>query len=248
VKSQDLPLHLGEPEMPYAVKYGDAIFKVPPITDAYDFLEQHSETDPAEILTGGAASFEYARHYSDPFCLVCEMPYFYNTAIHDTSPSDMKRRDAILAGLDGAMTEMNFLKEQYEGVQEELTESSAFRDSIENSLQFFSQRLAAQAEWAKTDPATEEVATVAEKLDSLVILKFFGLLSLGMYIRLLDTQMAATGPSPALSSSREVARAAFEKRSAALEDELEYSVIPIRKLVSVQLGSALLAAEYARGR
>ena len=50
------------------------------------------------------------------------------------------------------------------------------------------------------------------------------------------------------SSALAAATTLFEERSSALEAELDYSVIPIQKLVRVQLGSALLAAEYAAGR
>jgi len=42
--------------------------------------------------------------------------------------------------------------------------------------------------------------------------------------------------------------ATFKARSTALEAELDYTVVPIQKLVRVQLGSALLAADYAAGR
>jgi hypothetical protein len=51
-----------------------------------------------------------------------------------------------------------------------------------------------------------------------------------------------------LTAAREAAQAAFDERSAQLEADLDYSVIPIQKLVGVQLGSALLAAEYAASR
>ena len=248
VESQDLPLHLGEPEMPYVTEYTDAIFKVPLASESYDFLEEQTGTDPAEILTGGTASFDYAQAFCDPFCLVCEMPYFYNPAIHDTSVSDMVRRETILQGVGQAREDINFLKEQYETVKDELTAPSPFRDAIEETLRTWLQHLVAQENWARTDPKTAEMATVAEKFDSLVIQRFYLLLSLGMFIRMLDAQIAATGESPSLSSTREAAKAAFEARNADLEAELDYTVIPIQKLVRVQLGSALLAADYAAGR
>jgi hypothetical protein len=248
VESQDLPLHLGEPEMPYATMYYDAVFKVPPIADSYDFLEKQTGADPAEIIKGGTSSFDYARAFGDPFCLVCEMPYFYNPAIHDTSPSDMLRRDALLQGIEQAREDMNFLSEQYDAVKDGLTVVSPFRDAIEETLRTFPKRMEARENWARTDPQTAETATVAEKLDSLVISKFYRLLSLGMFVRMLDVQIAATGESPALASAREAARKTFEERSATLENELDYSVIPIQKLVRVQLGSALLAAGYAAER
>jgi len=176
------------------------------------------------------------------------MPYFYNPAIHDTSPSDVVRRDAILQGVEQAREYFGFLQEQYDAVKDALTVSSPFQDTIREALRTFQKRMDAQENWAKTDPKTAEMATVAEKFDSLVIGNFYRLLSLGMFIRLLDVQIAAAGESAPLLSAREAVEAAFETRSAGLEAELEYDVIPIQKLVRVQLGSALLAAGYAAGR
>jgi hypothetical protein len=248
VHSQGLPLHLGEPEMPFAIKYDSAIFQVPPIAQMYDFLEQQTGTDPAEVISGGTSSFDYARRFGDPFCLVCEMPYFYSPAIDDTSPADMARRDAILQAVREERAEIEFLRAQYEAAGEALTVSSPFRDTIAETLRTSAQHLAAQENWARTDPATAETATVAEKFDSLVVSRFYQLLNLGMWVRLLDAQIAATGASPALSGARQAAQDAFESRSDELEDALDYEVVPIQKLVRVQLGSALLAAGYAAGR
>ena len=268
VESQGLPLHLGESEMPYEVEYASAIYKDSSITAEYDYLEEQTDTDPAEIITGGTLSFEYARAFCDPFTLICEMPYFYHPAINDTSASDMVRRDAILQAIEETREDVNFLEELYDTVKSELTVVSPFRDAIEETLRTALAELAAEESWARTDPRTAEMATVAEKFDSLVIHRSDRLFGLGMFVRMLDAQtlcpwalyldhtglsakgpgVAATGESPSLSSAREAARAAFEERAADLEAELDYTVIPIQKLVRVQLGSALLAADYAAGR
>ena len=248
VEDQDLPLHLGEPEMPYAIPYAKAVYAFPPIAKMYNFLKEQTGKDPAEILKGGTSSMDYASRFCDPFGLVCEVPYFHNASIHDTAPSDMVRRDAILQGTARAKGELEMLKEQYVAVEKELTVSSPFRVAIEETLRTWPEHLIAQENWARTDPKTERQATVAEKLDSLVIGRFYRLLSLGMFVRLLEAQIADTGESPALASALAAATAFFEERSSALEADLDYSVIPIQKLVCVQLGSALLAAEYAAGR
>jgi hypothetical protein len=248
VASQDLPLHLGEPEMVFAVTYADAIYQVPPISQMYDFLAKQTGKDPAEIIKGGTSSFDYARNYGDPFCLVCEMPYFYNPLIHDTSPSDMRRRDAVLQGVAQSQEDLELMRSQYERVMDQLTVSSPFRDSITHYLETLAPYLQAQENWARTDPETDKVATVAAKFDSLVINKFYQLLSLGMFVRMIQVQIDATGISPALQSAGEAAREAFAKRNEELAAELPYEVIPIRKLVRVQLGSALLAADYAARR
>ena len=248
VESQGLPLHLGEPERPYEIEYANAIYKDSSIAAEYDYLEEQTGTDPAEIITGGTLSFEYARAFCDPFTLICEMPYFYHPAINDTLASDMVRRDAILQAIEETKEDVDFLKELYDAVKSELTVPSPFRDAIEETLRTFLAELAAEENWARTNPKTAEMATVAERFDSLVIHRSHRLLSLGMFVRLLDAQIAVTGESPSLSSARKAAKAAFEARSADLEAELDYTVVPIQKLVRVQLGSALLAADYAAGR
>ncbi len=246
VASQSLPLHLGEPEMPYATLYAAAIYKMPGIAESYDFLQAQTGSDPAEIMKGGTSSADYAQRFCDPFCLVCEMPYFYNPAIHDTSPSDMVRRDAILQMVEQSKSDLAFLKKHYEVVSGELTVKSPFRDTLEQTLAFMAKYLLAQENWAKTDPKTAETATVAEKFDNLLVSKFYHMLTLGMFVRMLNAQIAATGESAALLSAREAAEAAFTARNAELDMQLKYSVIPIQKLVRVQLGSALLAADFAQ--
>lgn len=248
VESQGLPLHLGESERPYEVEYASAIYKDSSITAEYDYLAQQTDTDPAEIITGGTLSFEYARAFCDPFTLICEVPYFYHPAINDTSASDMVRRDTILLGIEQTREDVNFLKGLYDTVRSELTVFSLFRDAVEETLRASLAELAAEEKWAQTNPRTTEMATVAEKYDSLVIGRFYRLPGLGMFVRMLDAQMAATGKAPSLSSAREAAEAAFQGRVANLEAELDYTVIPIQKLVRMQLGSALLGANYAAGR
>jgi len=248
VESQDLPLHLGEPEMPYITRYASAIFKLTGVGDDYNFLKQNTDTDPAEIIKQGTISFDYAQRYCDSFGLVCEVPYFYNPAINDTSPSDMVRRDAILQGLEQQKECYGFLQQQYNKVKDDITVISPFRDFIEEILRTYQQHLAAEENWAQTDPEAAEMATVAEKFDNLVVRKFDNLFLLGMFVRMLDSQIKATGESSILTSVLAETKSTFETLCAELEIALDYTVIPIQKLVRVQLGSALLAANHASKR
>jgi hypothetical protein len=248
VESQGLHLHLGEPEAVWMTQFADAIFQTPAITQMYHFLEEQG-VDPSEAITGGTSSFDYARAFCDPFSLICEMPYFESASIHDTSPSDVTRREAIIQGLKGVRESLDALQEMYDTVRHELTEPSPFKDSISSLLQVVPRHLAAQENWARTDAAAQQQATIAEKLDAQSVRRFYYvLLNLGMTIRMIDAQIAATDASPTLTATRLRAIAAFDQVAAELERELEYNVVPIRKLVSVQLGSALLAAAYAARR
>jgi hypothetical protein len=248
VESQGLPLHMGESERPYEEQFASAIYRDSSISEEYDYLDEHSDTDPAEIISGGTLSFEYARRFCDPFTLICEMPYFYNAAINDASPSDMLRRDALLQAIDESRASVEFLYKLYHAVKGELTVPSPFRDAIEEYLRTSDEELAVEEQWVRTNSETAVTATVAEKFDSLVIHKYYRLTMLSMFLRMLDAQITGRGASPTLISTREVAREDFETRAVALEAEIDYSVIPIQKLVRVQLGSALLAADYAARR
>jgi hypothetical protein len=248
VESQGLHLHLGEPEVVWVNQFADAIFQTPAITNAYDFLEEQG-VDPTKAITGGTSSFDYAKAYCDPFSLICEMPYFDTTAIHDTSPSDMVRRDAILKGVERTREGLSLIAELYDSVKDELIGPSAYEDAISSFLQSIPQYLTGQEGWAKSDPAAEETATVAQKLDNLFIRRFYMVfLLLGMAIRMIETQAANSGESKALTLALARAEAAFDKLHDELDGAIDYSVVPIRKLVAVQLGSALLAASYAAGR
>ncbi len=245
VESQGLHLHLGEPEVVWVEQFADAIFQTPAITNAYDFLEEQG-VDPALAISGGTSSFDYAKAFCDPFALICEMPYFDTVAIHDTSPSDMVRREAILQGIEKSREGLALLAELYGDIADELTEPSPFAESIESFLTAIPAYLDGQEGWAKNAPETEALATVAQKLDSLAIKRFYLVfLNLGMLIRLIEDQVASTGASPALSAAHQQAVSAFEAINEELDSLLDYSVVPIKKLVAVQLGSALLAANYA---
>jgi hypothetical protein len=244
VENQGLPLHMGESERPYEEEFASAIYRDSSISEEYDYLKEHTETDPAEIITGGTLSFEYARRFCDPFSLICEMPYFYNPAINDISPSDIRRRDALLQAINESRESVEFLAELYDTVNGELTVTSLFRDAIEENLRTSGEELAVEEEWVRTNPKADGMATVAEKFDNLVIQKYYRLTMLGMFLRMLQVQISKSGTSSALISTLETAREAFDVRAAALEAEIDYSVIPIQKLVRVQLGSGLLAAHY----
>jgi hypothetical protein len=245
VESQGLPLHMGESERPYEEEFAKAIYRDSSITEEYDYLEEHTDTDPAEIISGGTLSFEYAKRFCDPFTLICEMPYFFNSAINDTSPSDILRRDARLQAIDESRRSVQFLTELYDSVKGELTVSTLFRDAIEENLRTSAEELAVEEEWVRAHLKTSEEATVAEKFDNLVVQKYYRLTMLGMFIRMLQAQISETGERHALISAKETAQNDFDKHAALLEAEIEYTVIPIQKLVRVQLGSGLLAAHYA---
>jgi len=167
------------------------------------------------------------------------MPYYYDPRIGDTSESEMMRRDAVLYGIKLAEERYDFIKEKYSEVKSSLggrREKRPFMDAIEEFLRRFPDSIEAQKHWAKTDPEVERKATAAEKFDSEVISLFYGLLAFGMLCRCVKGTNNKSVEEEVLKQ--------ITKTNEELEKQLSYKVIPIRSLVRVQLGSALLAAEY----
>ncbi|MEM5773924.1 MAG: M14 family zinc carboxypeptidase, partial [Anaerolineaceae bacterium] len=217
VESQNLPLHMGEAEVPYAQTFSKAIFGEIKIKSAYDFLEQNGADNPAELINSGESSFDYARCFCDPHAIVCEMPYFYNPAIHDTSPSDMRRRDALLAGLERSKEDGAFLQSLFEEVKGLLTIRSPYLENIEANLEHQEEFLTAQENWAKSDLSLDAIATVAEKFDNLIIRRFYHLLSVGMFVRMLEEEIAVSGRPPELEQALQTILARFEQAAASLK-------------------------------
>jgi hypothetical protein len=238
-ESERLPLHLGEPEAPYMKKLAKAIFKMPTSIERYEFLKRHSQKDPAEIINYGTSSDDYARRVAGSFTLVCEMPYYYDQRIGDTSESDVVRKEAILHGLGLAEERYSFVKKNYLRAKlsdKDRKDKKPFIDAIEDSLKRFPDVIKTRRHWARSDPELKRNATVAEKFDSFVISRFYDLLSLGMLYRCVKD-----------TSNKEVETEVLQQMkdwNKELEDQLDYRVIPIRSLVRVQLGSALFTAEY----
>ena len=238
-KKEKLPLHLGEPETPYIKKLAKAIFKMPTSVETYEFLKKHVKKDPAKIINYGTSSDDYARRVADSFTLVCEMPYYYDPRIGNTSDSDVIRKEAVLHSLNLAEERYNFINRQYSEAKASLRrhrDKKPFVDAIEDFLKHFPDRIAAQRHWAGTDSKLKRMATIAEKFDSYVISLFYGLLSLGMLYRCVKN-----------TNNEKVVKEVFQhmmELNNDLEKQLSYKVIPIRSLVRVQLGSALFTAQY----
>lgn len=243
---RDLPLSLGEPEVPYAVQFAPAIYRMPTTPDTYDYLERYGGgKDPAEMIRSGTSSFDYVRRFADTFVLVCEMPYFYDPRIADLSPASMSRRDAVLEGT--AITEEVYggLGKAFASVEGLLVEESQIKMAVAEFLRSTEEHTAAKRRWAENSPELARPATVAEVFDNVSITKFYSSLVIGMGLRLFERQadLSEKNGDAAAAAKLRSAHAElsdlFESVMTRLEKELNYQVIPIKKLVEVQLGSAL---------
>ncbi|MGB6864920.1 MAG: M14 family zinc carboxypeptidase [Candidatus Aminicenantaceae bacterium] len=249
IEKQGLPLHLGEPEVPYIRKFDDkSMFKMLYFTDDYDYMDKFSPVPPEKILKSGASSDDYIKERYHALTVNCELPYFYDPKIEDTSLSDMTRREAMLKRIEYDKETFYSLKEKYDKIQPFLTQKSLFIDTIEEALRIGENEIITMENTVKTEKEYERQATNAEKWDALSLTKFGNILALGQLLRLLEYEKDQVGPKFPVQLQEILERSIeeFDEKAKDAESELDYTVIPIKKLASIQLMTALYAMDYVQ--
>jgi hypothetical protein len=249
IAQQEIPLHLGEPEGPFLEKLDDGVmFRSPSFSEIYDYLEAYSPMPPRELLNSGTSGEDYARRRREALGVTCELPYFYDRRINDTSPSGMSRRRANLGGIQYQSEILRFIADNYEEAKPLLTTRPPFLDVIEELVRTGEAAIVTMESAVRTDPEYERQATIAEMWDALYVWKFYALLNLGQFLRLLEHERAEVGDAFPQRMRRmlDASLAMFEKSAAEVEGDLDYSVVPIKKLASVQLLTALHAMDYVQ--
>ncbi len=236
---EELPLRLGEPEVPYVQEFAPAIFGLISSVDTYDYLE----TNGADLSTysQGGSSAEYAEKYGT-LTLIIELPYFDDPRVNDQTVTSTSRREAILAGLDRTDAEYDALKAHFDAVKGKLRTHSAFEQAVGWFIEIQHQMRGAERHWAETSPETDRPATVAELFSNDQEGQGYRLLMLGMLRRMLRGEVATGNSAPVIREHLAQVEKEFAEWADRLESQLEMRAIPIRKLVSVQLGAIIAAA------
>jgi hypothetical protein len=249
IAAQNLPLHLGEPEEPFGEKFDDkAMFKMYRFAEWYDYLEENSPVPPGEVLNGGTSSDDFITRKYNALCVVCEVPYFFDPRIEDLSTSDMTRREANLEGLVFRRQVLQFVLRSFEEAQPLLTVDSLFVDAIAELARTGETEIETMERAVNSDEAYKRQATVAEQWDALFVSKFYTLLGLGQFVRMLEHEKAEVGVAfpQRLQEILDKSLVMFDATAAEVEADLDYTVVPIEKLASVQLVTALHAMDHVQ--
>lgn len=238
---EGLPLAMGEAEVPWATPLADAIFPLLSTTDAYDYLEANGGTPG--VSESGGSSFDYSRPHGT-FNIVTEVAYFDDPRVNDESPTTTNRREAILASLDDQDASRAQMKAHWDAVVKDLSTDSPFRRTVDWWVNELGSGGDAERNWARENPDTDRPATVAELFSSQIMPRFFRLCWQGLIVRMLEGEVGIGNGTPAIRRELLAARDTFERWGAQLESELDFRTVPIRKLVGVQFGAVLAAAEY----
>ena len=232
VASQGLPLHRGEPEVPYLKTLAPAIYQLFSVQDTYEYLARTLDEDPAAVIEAGTCADDWLKRVcDDPFSLVCELPYYTAPALADASPAETSRRAAVL---DGTARELALVAETagfFERIAARAPEHRLTR-SVRDHVAKAPKRIAAERRHATT-PEYERTATRAEVMDATVCSVFYHTLYLGEVHRL-----ATTVGDGALAAT---IHARLETLTAEVQRASDLRVLPLRPLVAVQAGAGLLA-------
>ncbi|UCC19192.1 MAG: zinc carboxypeptidase [Promethearchaeota archaeon] len=249
VKQENLPIHRGEPEAQYLKELHPAIFQMFGIKEGYDFYEENGVENPQELIKCGTSSDDYllSKTNGKGFTLLCEMPYFYDNALDDDSQSNHNRREVILE-LFGFFIEIHeFAKRIFNSIKEYCNPSSRIFTSTIDYIDNFRKRIEPLIEYAKTSKKYNGKATVAQAFDNLVASRYYSSLRLGMLARLCEEVMIKY---PELKVKFQSIKSEVDLRVEQIIDNVlkrsNFEIIPIQKLVKIQVGSALIAIQHLR--
>ncbi len=232
VAEQALPLHQGEPEVPYIQQWDRAIYPLFGAREGYDFLEKNLGEDPAPYLSTGTSSDDYLKTLvPHALSFICELPYFTDPILEDTTLAGVSRREAMAEGMRRTEATVRILESHFVALRDRLPQNRLFR-SVAEYLRRTPKRLLAQRN-TLTAPAYQQEATQAQAFDARVCRSFHCVLYLGELYRLASS-IGETGRG-------EEMRAHFEDRLAQIDAEGTLQILPLQKLVAIQAGSGLLA-------
>ena len=175
------------------------------------------------------------------------MPYWDDPRANDLTPTDTRRRTALLDSVHDGRAFLDFLQSSFAAVEPDLKAHSPYRKTIAATLTGSPDQLNQLAAWAAASDETDRLATVAELFTAHDLTHMTRLRAGGQYLRLLDGELGIGNGTPTIRAQRAETAARFEEWLAAADASAQGQPIPIRKLAAVQLGAALATVEWLRG-
>jgi hypothetical protein len=227
-----LPMHQGEPEVPYLESMAPGVYRMFGISDTYDYFARTLGRDPAAFIGAGTSGDDWLRDVrADSFSIVCEVPYFSTPASTDGGPSGRSRRAAICEGLDRAGAVAALVAEAVASLGDAMPDDRLGR-SIAAYVDKTPTRLAAERANVVAPEFARE-ATRGEACDA----AWGPLLYHALYVGEVARVAASVGAGALATRLRdEIAR--IERT---LTDEAGLYALPLRRLVQCQAGAGLVA-------
>lgn len=244
VKREGLPLHLGEPEVPFKKILHDAIFQNEGVHEFYDFIEAKGIENPQEFVKSGTSSWDYLKSitHEESFTLVCELPYFTHNSIADTSLTEFERRAVLLQSLEYMKNNYKHAKKIFNKIRKFCDKSTRIYIAVDDYIKITRPNLDSSIYDVKTSSLYDGKATVAQAFDSNISRRYIrSLLPISMIARLCkDAILNHPEIEVEIAKIKNDLEQWIEKKINELLSGVKYEVVPIQKLVRVQVGSAFI--------
>lgn len=245
---QDIPLHLGEPEAAYITKYSPAVHSMMSVTAMVNYMIRFSGGVPRTNMQCGGCSADYVGTVCECMTMLAELPYFYDERIRDTSDCDgMTRREAVLENIRLSTENYAVLGKYWSQVHACFHADNPFFEFVDSCIEGIGAQNKAKDNWAR-GPLFEKPAKVSEVFDNLYGSRVFECLNVALAVRACAYELERPerlefDKVELLNFCRKIFEDELERMCAWLEEHVSCEVISIKRLVSVQLESALLAVK-----
>ena len=249
VERQGIPLHLGEPESPAIPVLAPAVLLAEGIEVEYDYFERFGAKNISKIISSGTCSDSYSKQHYGTFTFLTEMPYFFDPRIADPSITDTTRGAAVIEKINWTMESNKRIREVLSVSSKFMGEKNPYLMAVNDAIE--DTGLGSNRRMAEEDSEYKRLATQAEYFDNVWVSRFYRLLSYGMLIRAHEYELEREHTAEAevaLLAGKTMAEVMHKQLSDELEQKLNYSVIPIRKLINIQLECGLKAAQIIHDR
>lgn len=239
-----IPVHRGEPEMPYLHAFADGVFEAFDLHDDYEYYARYG-TDPAAALQGGSSSDGYVTSLWECFTLTAEVPFFTSPKAGDSAAAGLKRREAKERGIELEQGYAHWLRERYLEAAPHLTQASPWQRTLQAWLMETKHDLRAEREMVASERAFDEEASVAQLFDSLYLRELGALSRVG---HLWSMARAEPEQNEALESVAAAAEQKVRGRVPLLVTAAAISPVPVQTLVRAQLAALLCTLDTVRLR
>jgi hypothetical protein len=173
------------------------------------------------------------------------MPYFYDKALGDDTETEYDRRKLVLESYEEASEANRYVKERFDAIKKYCDKTNRFYTAVEDYVGNFEKKQAPRVQHAKTSPMYNGKATVAQAFDSQVSRSYHQSMITGMTARLCSHAMEQKPTKKDMISGIKNELDVFvEENITSSLRGTAFEVIPIKKLVSVQAGSALITLNH----
>jgi hypothetical protein len=239
-RKYNVPIHKGEPEVPYMKKIGDAVFKMPGIAESYDWLENYLGKDPSSLMEHGGSSYDYAKRVNpDIFELVCEVPYIYDYRLDLDITIGIPRRELMRMAFRKNKERLEQLEKDTEKISKHVSDDNPFYEALAYFNKTAKHHMEAEEKWIETAPELSESATVAQAFDIYLDTYLSYIFRYGLLYRSIQYETIKGFITKELEEVKENALKKLEENIDELNNLSNYYVIPIKNLVSIQLAAVL---------